>query len=385
MLAWLFFMQPLGQLAATLVGLIVTASFKDEMQDPGYCKDPSCFRAVDQAWRAIVGIGGVPALVAFIIRLRIPESPRYTLEVLQDGERAEQETERYFGINTNLSSQQQVNTQSSIQHPSDHTNPNISASKTQTAAPQNKPDISPVPPAHQQRPPLKAKHTPTNSSRFDSHTREEKEDDSSLVILCKWYTGLKSYLRKDGNRIHLTGTLTTWFLLDISFYGLGMSSPANIQRIFNDQTRATTAENTTSSVYSILMGNAWHSLLVVSLPAVTGGLAMIFAIQRYKPVKLQSFFFVILAILFFIIGGLFDTFLEVQGAHWALMVLYMLCQFFFNLGPNATTYIVSEHYTRTFYVLMNCRYLPSNLRANTAAHVMGCPLRAGSLDQSLGS
>ena len=354
------------------------------MQDAGYCKDPSCFKAVDQAWRAIVGIGGVPALVAYIIRLKIPESPRYTLEVLQDGERAEQETERYFGINTNLSSQQQANTQSSIQHPSD-TTPNISASETQLAAAQKEPDISLVPPAGQQHPPLQPKHTFTSSSRFDSHTREDNEDDSSWVIFCKWYTGLKSYLRKDGNWIHLTGTLTTWFLLDISFYGLGMSSPANIQRIFNDQTSATTAKDTTSSVYSILMGNAWHSLLVVSLPAVTGGLAMIFAVQRYKPVKLQSFFFVILAILFFIIGGLFDTFLDVKGAHWALMALYMLCQFFFNLGPNATTYIVSQHHTRTFYILMNCRYLLSNLRANIAAHVMGCPLRAESLDQSLDS
>ena len=348
MLAWLFFMQPFGQLLATLVGLIVTASFKVEMQDPGYCKDPSCFRAVDQAWRTIVGIGGVPALVAFIIRLRIPESPRYTLEVLQDGERAEQETERYFGIDTNLSSQQQANTQSSIQNPSDLPNPTIFASETQPAAPKNEPDISQVPPADQQGPPLQPKHTQTNSSRFDAHTREENEDDSSWVIFCKWYTGLKSYLRKDGNWIHLTGTLTTWFLLDISFYGLGMSVPGNIQKIFNDQTKASTAQDNRSSVYSILMGNAWHSLVVVSIPAVTGGLAMILAIQRYKPVKLQSLFFIILAIFFFIIGGSFNKLLEVQGAHWALTVLYMLCQFFFNLGPNATTYIVSEHSIRTY-------------------------------------
>ena len=95
------------------------------------------------------------------------------------------------------------------------------------------------------------------------------------------------------------------------------------------------------------MGNAWHSLLVVSLPAIAGGLTMVFAIQRYNPVKLQSFFFVILALLFFISAGLFDTFLKVHGARWAIMALYMICQFFFNLGPNATTYIVSEHCIRT--------------------------------------
>ena len=330
MLAWLFFMQPLGQLVATLFGVIVTASFKAQMQDPGYCKDPSCFRAVDQAWRIIVGIGGLPALLALIIRLRIPESPRYTLEVLQDGERAQQETERYFGINTNLK------------------NSSISASEMQPAAPQSEPDISPMSHSNQRRPPLTPKRTLTNSSRFDSHIREEEGDDSPLAIFCKWCSGLKSYLSRDRNWIHLAGTMITWFLLDISFYGLGMSSPANIQKIFNDQTGAATATNTTSSVYSILMGNAWHSVVVVSLPALAGGLAMIVAIQRYKPVKLQSFFFVILAILFFIVGGVFEKFLEVHGAHWALMALYMLCQFFFNLGPNATTYIVSDHGIRTF-------------------------------------
>ena len=217
MFAWLLFMQPLGQLAATLVGVTVTVSFKAEMQDPGYCKHPSCFGAVDQAWRAIVGIGVVPALVAFINRLRIPESPRYTLEVLQDGERAQQEIERYFGINTNLSSRQPAKTQSSIQHPSNLANPNISASEPQPAAPQNESDILPVPPAGQQRPPLKPKHTVTNRSRFDSYTREETEDHSPWAIFCKWYTGLKGYLRKDGNWIHLAGTSAPWFLLDISF------------------------------------------------------------------------------------------------------------------------------------------------------------------------
>ena len=226
-------MQPPEQLAATLVGVIMIFSFKAKMQDPGYCEHQPCFRAVDQAWLAIVGIGGMPALVAFINRLRIPGSPRYTLEVLQDGERAQQETERYFGIGTNLNSQQRANTQSSIQHSSDLTSPNISASETQPAAPNNEPDILQVSPAGQQRPPLQPKHTVTNSLRFDSHTRQENEDDSSWVIFCKWYTSLESYVRKVGNWIHLTGTLTTWFLLDISFRCLGMSSPANIQKKFS--------------------------------------------------------------------------------------------------------------------------------------------------------
>lgn len=41
-------------------------------------------------------------------------------------------------------------------------------------------------------------------------------------LLTKWRSGFRQYFRKDGNWVHLLGIMTTWFLLDVSFHGLGM-------------------------------------------------------------------------------------------------------------------------------------------------------------------
>ena len=91
-------MQPFGQFIATWVAVAVTASFQAGMKDAGSCTSLGCFRAVDKDWRWIVGIGGLPALLAMIIRLQIPESPRYTMDVLLDWKKALKDTKGYFVV-----------------------------------------------------------------------------------------------------------------------------------------------------------------------------------------------------------------------------------------------------------------------------------------------
>lgn len=59
MLATLFFMQPLGQFIATIVALVVTYWFRYQMQDKQNCQNDDCYKAVDRAWRLIIGIGGM--------------------------------------------------------------------------------------------------------------------------------------------------------------------------------------------------------------------------------------------------------------------------------------------------------------------------------------
>ena len=352
MLAWLFFMQPLGQFLGTWIAVAVTASFHAEMKDIGSCTNPECFRAVDKAWRWIVGIGGLPALLALIIRLQIPESPRYTMDVLSDWEKAKKDIEGYFLVEDGPIPLQNGNGQ-----PFNHTTSSTfvpGGQSTDCPAGQNgtadlpmnngrllEQPSSPIVGAHQQHvtpssPPIRA-----STSRLRSIAPGDNEIRESPFT--KWRSGFRQYFRKDGNWVHLAGTMTTWFLLDVSFYGLGMSSPATIQKIFNDQTTATKPADTTSSVYSILMGNAWHPLIVVSLPALLGGLAMIYVIQHSRPVKVQSLFFVVMAVLLFVVGITFKPLLKTDQGHWGLVALYMFCEFFFNLGPNATTFIVSSH------------------------------------------
>ncbi|KAG8215795.1 major facilitator superfamily domain-containing protein [Butyriboletus roseoflavus] len=72
-----FSSQGWGQLAASLVGLIVVVALKDAIQhspitEPG---------PVDFTWRLLIGLGCVPALIALYFRLTIPETPRFTMDI----------------------------------------------------------------------------------------------------------------------------------------------------------------------------------------------------------------------------------------------------------------------------------------------------------------
>lgn len=47
-------------------------------------------------WRALIGIGIVPACIALYYRLTIPETPRYTFDVARDVEKANEDAKHYL-------------------------------------------------------------------------------------------------------------------------------------------------------------------------------------------------------------------------------------------------------------------------------------------------
>lgn len=90
-------MQGLGQLAASLMALIVVAAYKSDLssvRDVSSCHG-ECVAAVDKMWRIIIAFGGVPGWCALYYRLTIPETPRYTFDVMYDVEKASIDTRRY--------------------------------------------------------------------------------------------------------------------------------------------------------------------------------------------------------------------------------------------------------------------------------------------------
>ncbi|CAM9018413.1 hypothetical protein WICANDRAFT_61677 [Wickerhamomyces anomalus NRRL Y-366-8] len=82
--------QGWGQLAAGLVALICVAGYKDQLIVANKASECTgdCIRACDQMWRILIGFGCVPGCIALYYRLTIPESPRYTLDVEYDIEKA---------------------------------------------------------------------------------------------------------------------------------------------------------------------------------------------------------------------------------------------------------------------------------------------------------
>jgi len=90
--------QGFGNLAAALVSLVCTVGFRHTLiqaASPADC-DASCRVAADKIWRTIVAFGALPAIAALYFRLTIPETPRYTLEVSLDEEKARADVQAYL-------------------------------------------------------------------------------------------------------------------------------------------------------------------------------------------------------------------------------------------------------------------------------------------------
>lgn len=98
MLAVVFFMQPVGQLVATLVALVATYRFRDGIPRDAEATscDVECIRAVDRIWRSIIGFGALPAVIALIFRLTVPETFRWTSLVAHNSTQASNDAKEYF-------------------------------------------------------------------------------------------------------------------------------------------------------------------------------------------------------------------------------------------------------------------------------------------------
>lgn len=73
-------MQGFGILTAGIVAISTLAAFKNAI----YADQNN----LDYVWRICIGLGAVPGLVAIYFRLTIPETPRYTIQIDNDIERA---------------------------------------------------------------------------------------------------------------------------------------------------------------------------------------------------------------------------------------------------------------------------------------------------------
>jgi len=126
----------------------------------------------------------------------------------------------------------------------------------------------------------------------------------------------------------LLGTAGSWFLLDVAFYGLSLNNSVILQAIgFSSKPGST--------VYQVLFNNAVGNLILVCAGAIPGYWVTVFTVDTVGRKPIQGGGFLILTILFCIIGFAFHKLSE-----HGLLALYVLCQFFFNFGPNATTFIV---------------------------------------------
>ncbi|KAK8491306.1 hypothetical protein V6N13_127914 [Hibiscus sabdariffa] len=139
------------------------------------------------------------------------------------------------------------------------------------------------------------------------------------------------FLRKHG--LHLLGTASTWFLLDIAFYSQNLFQK-DIFTAIGWIPKAKTM-NAIEEVYRIARAQTLIALCS-TVPGYWFTVALIDKMGRFR-IQLMGFIFM----------TLFMFALAIPYHHWTLphnrigfVVMYSLTFFFSNFGPNATTFVV---------------------------------------------
>lgn len=135
-----------------------------------------------------------------------------------------------------------------------------------------------------------------------------------------------TYYSKWKNGKILLGTAGSWFLLDVAWYGLSLNNPVILTAI---------GYSTGPTVYKTLLNTAIGNLIIVCAGALPGYWVTVATVDTVgrKPIQLMGF--IILTIVFL---GMGFGYHKLSGH--GLLGLYVVAQFFFNFGPNTTTFIV---------------------------------------------
>ncbi|KAF9446766.1 inorganic phosphate transporter [Macrolepiota fuliginosa MF-IS2] len=143
----------------------------------------------------------------------------------------------------------------------------------------------------------------------------------------------------------LLGTSYSWFALDIAFYGLSLNSSIILQ-VINFGTPLTKG---TQAIYDNLKNVAVGNLVLSVAGLIPGYWASFLVIDSWgrRPVQLMGF--IMLTIIFVIMGFGFDKLNATPSAKKAFVFLYCLANFFQNFGPNTTTFVIPGEVFPTRY------------------------------------
>jgi len=224
-------------------------------------------------------LGVVPTVATMYWRLKLPETPRYTLHVKGDMKQASEDVHGLL-----------------YQGPG-----------TAGAADDKTPFL-------------------TADSRGSSISEQQSSRDTKVMIQMPWRTFLKGHGRE------LFGCCSTWFLLDIAFYSQNLFQPDVLTA--SGWVPAAWTMDIIDEAFTIAKAQAIVALCS-TVPGYWFTVAFIETIGRFW---IQVMGFVMMTIF---MVALASDYPNLRDNHVATFVaLYSLCFFFANFGPNSTTFVI---------------------------------------------
>ncbi|KAF9888915.1 phosphate transporter [Aspergillus nanangensis] len=155
----------------------------------------------------------------------------------------------------------------------------------------------------------------------------KNEEIEFVTPKASWADFWSHYLKWRNGKI-LLGTAGSWFFLDVAFYGLGLNNSIILSAI---------GWTGGATVYEYFYRNAVGNLILICAGAIPGYWMTVATVDTLGRRPIQMMGFVILTIVFIVIGFAYEP---LKHSHNGLLAMYVIAQFFFNFGPNATTFIV---------------------------------------------
>jgi PHS family inorganic phosphate transporter-like MFS transporter len=303
MMASVFFMQPLGQIAGNIVSVIVIAVARSN-STPG--EDIS--RTVDIMWRWVLGVGVIPGAIATLFRFAIPESPRYLVDIEDDTITAEFDATTLFSEPPGM----------------------IDSLKWGTSATCSASSAIQLPPIS----------SIASSSIIDDADDDELTRPPPTTLNSHWRlarTDIVRYFWTEGNWRSLAGCSLAWMLLDFGFYGVGLSSPQFLAKTWGTLHISTAAPNwmtddrPDANIFQMFMDTSVRGLVVLNTGSFVGGILLIIFAHKLDRVALQKYMFLALAALFITLGTMF---ISLYSSPPVVVALYIVGQILFNFGES---------------------------------------------------
>jgi len=136
----------------------------------------------------------------------------------------------------------------------------------------------------------------------------------------------------------LFGTSFTWFVLDVAFYGIGLNNNIILGNIgfLGD------GKDPYETLFKASVGN----IIIALLGTVPGYWVTVFTIDHWGRRPIQLMGFAALTVLFVVLSA---AYWQIKPISWLFIIIFTLAQFFFNFGPNATTFVVPGEVFPTRY------------------------------------
>jgi MFS transporter, PHS family, inorganic phosphate transporter len=169
---------------------------------------------------------------------------------------------------------------------------------------------------------------PKSGEKQLADTKFPKSDLHSRVF-AKW-------VMHPTNATRLFATAYTWFALDIAWYGLTLNQSAILSII---------GFGTDKTVFDHYFQLAVGGIIIALMGTVPGYWVTVFTIEKLGRKKIQYAGFAVLSVTLLILA-IFWNQIKTNGP--VFVTLFTISQFFFNFGPNVTTYL---HLTQFRYPL----------------------------------